>query len=62
MFSAASELTPSCVNDSKEHFTYLCVKEGQRFSRVQRDEHLHEELLVLCLQRQREPVNDTANR
>lgn len=37
------------------------MEKGQRFSRVQRDEHLHEELLVLCLQRQREPVDDAVN-
>lgn len=41
---------------------YLCVEHGQGFGRVQRDEHLHEELLVLGLQGQREAVDDTDNR
>lgn len=40
---------------------YLCVEQSQSFSRVQRDEHLHQELLVLGFQRQREPVNDTGS-
>ena len=38
------------------------MEKGQCFSCVQRDEHLHEELLVLCLQRQRKPIDDTVNR
>lgn len=39
---------------------YLCMEKGQYFSCVQWDEHLHEELLVLCLQRQCKPIDDTA--
>lgn len=41
-------------------FLYLCMKKSQSFSCVQRDEHLHQELLVLYFQRQCKPVDDTA--
>ena len=42
--------------------SYLGVEQGQSFSGVHGDEHLHQELLVLCLQRQRKPVDDAADR
>lgn len=38
------------------------MEEGQHFCCVHWDEHLHEELLVLCLQRQCESIDDTKNR
>lgn len=37
---------------------YLCMEERQGFGRVHRNEHLRQELLVFCLQRQRKSIDD----
>lgn len=50
------------LTDVSRHFPHLCVKEGQSFGCMQRDEHLHQKLLVLGFQRQCEPVDDTAGK